>query len=1064
VSLSNPSHKLNCKRAVFPLLIFFFAASARAERLPLKPYTTADGLAHNEINKIVRDSRGFLWFCTAEGLSRFDGYSFTNYGTDQGLPHAAVNDFLETRSGELWVATNGGLVLFNPKGATNATVAFANDPPQGALRMFTSVVPDDSDRRAKAITVLLETRDGTIWCGTFNGLYRLERTGGGFALNPVEMGMPGDNPEQRYISDFLEDRHGSLWVAAASGLYRRWPDGTAARYTVRDGLPSEYIIDLLEDHRGQLWAGTRGVGFFRFAADATHAPPAVTGAYKEWGAPQVWAYQLFETSDHRFWVASNAGLVEYFTDGDRQGRQFRAYTPRNGLLYHEITALNEDAGGNLWLGSYAGAMKLARSGFVTYDERDGLLSVIAIFGDAAGGVCFRGNVLGDKHKSIFDGAKLDLLRPAEETAHLRYGRLDGQRFTWFVPGVPKIRNVGWVSENITLQARNGEWWLGTGEGLYRFPPTDDFTRIKTARPLAVYQTKEGLTGFQQVVRIFEDSRGDIWAATAAVPNGLARWERASDTFRRDLADSPGLPQPADDLVRSFGEDRSGNVWIGFGTGLARYREGRFTFFDAKDGLRPGGIQNIYTDRRGRLWLASARSGLIRVDDPAAERPAFKSYTTAEGLSSNSAEVITEDLGGYIYVGTGRGLDRLDPETNRVKHFTTADGLASGKIIAAFRDRQGALWFGTSKGLSRFAPGTDTPAQPPPVLITNLHVAGVRQTVSSLGETEVALPDLAADQNQLQIEFVGLSFAPGEVLRYQYRIAGSRADWSTPSEQRTVNLAGLAPGRYEFLVRAVNSDGIASAAPATITFTILHPFWQRWWFMMLVALALSLIAYALYRYRVARILELANVRTRIASDLHDDIGANLTKISILSEVARQKLGNGDAEKDSPLASIARISRESVASMSDIVWAINPRRDSLRDVVRRMRLHAEESCLPREIELVFTAPPGEQDLKLGVDTRRDLYLVFKEAVNNAMRHSACTRLEVELAIERDGLFLRIGDNGIGFDPSLESEGNGLVSMQRRAETLGGKLVAESRAGHGTTVKLRLPYSRSGHFLPT
>lgn len=152
------------------------------------------------------------------------------------------------------------------------------------------------------------------------------------------------------------------------------------------------------------------------------------------------------------------------------------------------------------------------------------------------------------------------------------------------------------------------------------------------------------------------------------------------------------------------------------------------------------------------------------------------------------------------------------------------------------------------------------------------------------------------------------------------------------------------------------------------------------------------------------------------------------------------------------------------MSDIVWAINPRRDSLRDVVRRMRLHAEESCLPREIELVFTAPPGEQDLKLGVDTPRDLYLVFKEAVNNAVRHSACTRLEVELAIERDGLFLRISDNGKGFDPSLESEGNGLVSMQRRAETLGGKLVAESRAGHGTTVTLRLPYSRSSHFLPT
>ena len=143
--------------------------------------------------------------------------------------------------------------------------------------MFTVVVPEDEDRRARAVAALLEGRDGTVWGGTLKGLYRLERTGDGYGLRPVEIGMPGDNPEQRYVSDLLEDRHGSLWIAAASGLYRRWPDGSAARYTMRDGLPSEYIIDLLEDHRGQLWAGTRGAGFFSFAADATHAPPVVDG-------------------------------------------------------------------------------------------------------------------------------------------------------------------------------------------------------------------------------------------------------------------------------------------------------------------------------------------------------------------------------------------------------------------------------------------------------------------------------------------------------------------------------------------------------------------------------------------------------------------------------------------------------------------------------------------------------------------------------------------------------------------------------------------------------------------
>src|SRR2546429_8180514 len=189
---------------------FCLAGSQRAfgERLPLKPYTVVDGLPNNVINKIVRDSRGFLWFCTGEGLSRFDGYSFTNYGVDQGLPHTMVNDFLETRSGELWVATNGGLVLFNPKGQATPRIVFANENPQRPP-MFTVVIPDDQDRAARAANVLLEDRSGTIWCGTMRHLYRLERGGNRFSLVPVELGA-----KEIFILDLLEDRSGSLWIAS----------------------------------------------------------------------------------------------------------------------------------------------------------------------------------------------------------------------------------------------------------------------------------------------------------------------------------------------------------------------------------------------------------------------------------------------------------------------------------------------------------------------------------------------------------------------------------------------------------------------------------------------------------------------------------------------------------------------------------------------------------------------------------------------------------------------------------------------------------------------------------
>jgi signal transduction histidine kinase/ligand-binding sensor domain-containing protein len=1039
------------------LLLLVLAPVAQSERLPIKIYATADGLPNNEVNKIVRDSGGFLWFCTADGISRFDGYGFTNYGTSEGLPHPYVNDLLETRAGEYWLATNGGLVRFTPRGIPRRGIANANNAELDGEPMFSLVLPDDSDRLARAVTVLLQDHDGTIWCGTMKGLYRLERATNGLALRPVDLGMPKEFPEQSLVSDVLEDQQGSLWIAAPTGLYRRWGDGSIARYTSRDGLPADYLHDLLIDYAGRLWAATRSSGFFSFTADGTHNPPVVTSAFSvKDGLPVNWVFQLFESSDGKFWIATAAGLAEFFPDGDGNGRHFHSWNERNGLSYHDITALNEDIGGNLWLGSYAGAMKLAHNGFTTYDQEDGLDQVFSIFGDRRGGVCFRGQVIGDGIRSVFEGAKLDLLHPYAGKHVPRYGCFDGQSFTWFMPETLKHIDPGWVGEEITLQSRNGEWWVGTGAGLYRFPAADGLPDIRTARPLAIYDVKNGLAS-PQVFRLFEDSQGGVWVSSIGPINGLARWDPASGTLH-DLANLPGLPPSSEDVAHAFAEDRAGNVWIGFASGLARYRQGSFALFTTNEGLPSGGIAQIYLDHAGRLWLASARSGLIRVDEPQAERPVFASYTTAQGLSSDLTSAITEDLKGHIYVGTGRGLDELDPGSGRVKHYTTAEGLVSGSLLAAFCDHFGTLWFGTPKGLSRFVPLAAESKTAPAILVTKLTVSGSLQRVSAFGETEMSLPKFAPNQNQVQIDFVGLSFAPGEVLRYQYKLEGADADWSAPTEQRTVNFANLAPRNYRFLVRALNSEGVTSSTPAAVSFTILPPVWRRWWFVSLTALAAALTIYALYRYRLARLLEMTNMRTRIATDLHDDIGANLTRIALLSEVAKQQHHEANGREDSPLVSIARIARESVSSMSDIVWAINPERDSLLDLTRKMRQHADEIFTLREIDLRFNTPGAKESLRLSADVRRDLLLIFKEAVNNAARHSNCSRVKIDFQVEGSKLCLEIADNGVGFDRSIESEGQGLRSMKRRAAALGGTLEITSRPGKETIVKVIIPLARA------
>jgi signal transduction histidine kinase len=212
------------------------------------------------------------------------------------------------------------------------------------------------------------------------------------------------------------------------------------------------------------------------------------------------------------------------------------------------------------------------------------------------------------------------------------------------------------------------------------------------------------------------------------------------------------------------------------------------------------------------------------------------------------------------------------------------------------------------------------------------------------------------------------------------------------------------------------------------------------------------------YRVARLRDMANLRTRIATDLHDDIGANLTRISLLSEVAKRSVDDGNGQENSPLMSISRIAQESVGSMSDIVWAIDPERDSLMDLIRKMRQHADEVFTLRDIELRFTAPGASESLRLGVDVRRDLLLIFKEIVSNAARHSGCTQVTISLHLRDSQLMLEIADNGVGFDQSIEREGQGLRSMKRRAAALRGTLELNSKPGTETIIRVSIPLDRA------
>ncbi|HEU5240286.1 MAG TPA: two-component regulator propeller domain-containing protein, partial [Pyrinomonadaceae bacterium] len=1005
----------------FSLLLFcaINSSTLQAEKLPVKIYTTADGLGRDQINRIVQDSHGFLWFCTAEGLSRFDGYKFANYTTANGLAGNAVTDLLETREGNYLVATTSGLSVLNPNGAPMFSSWRAPDP------------------GAEEITTLLEDHEGRIWLGTIAGLYLAEKNQGEWRFHFVDLGLRRENYDSWLIETLIQDRSGSLWIGTrGSGLCRYWGDGRVEHFRVAQGLPNDRVTALLEDRTGRLWVGTSN-GLCRLVNDPKPNRRAVANIFTvKDDLTDNWIATLFQSAEGKLFAGSR-GLSE-LVDGQNGHFKFRSFTTAQGLSDNNVQAIAEDRDGNLWLGTVnGGAMKIARNGFNNFIHTDGLAAgeISSIFSDRAGQICA-------------------FLR--DRGGHEFIARFNGQDFASIQIDVPaKLHNVGWGFGQQAFQGADGEWWTPTGEGLYLFPSVSRFDQLGRTRPKAVYDSKSGLPT-DEAFSLFQDSKGDLWIGSISPGlNGLSKWDRSSDLIHT-FTQAEGLPAK-DVLPTIFGEDQAGDLWVGFSVaGVARYREGRFSVFTTNDGAPEGWMRAIYCDHSGRLWISGGQGGVRRIDEPQAVHPKFISYTVAEGLSSNQVNCITEDQWGRMYFGTGRGLDRLDPVTGHIKHFTAADGLVSGRVRFAVRDGSGALWFANETELSRLIPEPDRPEPEPPILIDRLQIAGVAIPLSELGESQVGPLELTSGQNQVSIEFVGLEFDPGEALRYQHKLEGADRDWSAPSTQRIINYEHLSPGSYRFQVRAVTADGVISRDPAIVAFTIPPPLWRRWWFFTLAFGLLGLLVYTAHHYRVARLIELERVRTRIATDLHDDIGSNLSQIALLSEVVRQQVMSIGSPANERLAQIADIARETVESMRDIVWAINPQRDRFSDLAGRMRRFADDTLSARDIALRFIAPINDGDTRLGPDVRREVFLIFKETINNIVRHSECREAEIKLQTQNGWLILQVSDDGQGLDCTQLNEGQGLSSIRERAKRLGGECQFISN-GKGTTVILRTPLDR-------
>jgi ligand-binding sensor domain-containing protein/signal transduction histidine kinase len=978
------------------LLLLFSVAVALAEQLPMVVLSARDGLPAGTVLRILADSKGFLWVPHADGLTRYDGNGFRSFTRADGLPSDRVSTIVERANSTYWVAAREHLCLFDPRAGRSR---FQCESP-----------------KLGEIDAILEENE-VLWLGTDRGLWQRKDRRSWTSVSSVKPSAPMRSTAVRRL---IKDKRGDVWAATQSGLFRFRKSGQVDQWTTTQGLCDDYITTVNETP-GAIWAGTQ-TDLFRFEVQQDSGDARIAGRYGvRHGLPSGY------TNDVRYWrgsvwAATFQGLARLSPSG-----RWQMVEVDNAIRNLPLNALAIDSQDALWMGTDGGGLaRLAGSGFSTFTETDGLPI--------------------RKVWSVMEDRKGDLMVITKDEQDYAINRFDGSRFQPTRLSNPFGSMFGWSWSQIAVHSGSGSWWLATSDGLLRY----DRGLVSIPSRLG---SGVGLP-HNNVSRVLEEKNGAMWVSVYELGSiGLYRRDPGAQHFRK-FNESDGLPRApeAGTPVSSFVEDHHGQLWLGLlRGGLLRYRNGRFEQFIGRvPGAPDQGVRALLVDRRGRLWIGTAGKGLLRVDNPLAETPVFVAYNRSNGLSDNLIHAVTDDLKGRIYAAGAGTVDRVDLERQpgaQLRRYTTADGVISGILRVAFRDRHGALWFGGDQGLSRILPAEDQRIESP-VLIHSISVNGQRQPLSDLGETEPASLSLKDFERQLLVEFGGFRHD----LRYQTRLLGVDRDWSAPSSNRNVHYLSLAPNSYELQIRGVSPDGSVSAKEARFRFSIAAPVWQQWWFLALAAATVIGISFWTHRFLLERRLVVERIRARIATDLHDDIGASLSRIAVMSEALQTRSDGADVDSRRTLAQIAEESRGMVEDMGDIVWSIDPRRDTMSDFVARLRAFGSDVLEPHGIRWAFDAPEDVLRYRLSPDQRRQLYLILKEAIHNVARHSRATSARLSIRLEEGSLRAEIEDDGCGYVP--DGARLGVHSMRTRAVQLSGAFDVAARPEGGTRVSLRFP----------
>ncbi|HEY5912971.1 MAG TPA: two-component regulator propeller domain-containing protein [Verrucomicrobiae bacterium] len=1000
--------------------------------------------------------------------------SFEPWQPEGNWDQSTVPALVQSHDGYLWLATYHGLVRFD---GARFTVFYRGNTPELQNGLITS---------------LYETPDGTLWIGHETG-HLTKFSSGRFCPVPIDRNWPGGS-----VEGITTDQAGDLWLLSSTAVLMRLRDGHRA--TVPGSPSPAQKVALARGADGKNWLvfGGKLATLEQGEVKPVEFSSADPGEYYE----RVWP-----SRDGGLWIVTNNRLGKWTParrgSAGAAARTIQWFSPGAGFARPQgtITALLETRPGALLAGTLRdGLYLLAKDASPqSFDHSSGLSHNWVR--------CLRQDHEGNLW--VGTGAGLDMLR--------------ARKIQTLAPP-DAWKGCGVLSFAVE---HNGAIWAGTeGAGLYRFerglwiacnencglsnsfvwsvlPTRDDRVFVGTwggglfRRNGARFETPPELLPITSpVTSLYEGRHGEIWIGTTTGPY---RYEAGKLVWSA----GPGELKLPD--VRAIIESADDTIWFGMsGGGIASLKDGAIRQYLQASGLGSDYVLCLLADADGALWIGTADNGITRL-----KNGKFNLIGPAQGLPTSVIYHLVDDQAGHLWIGSPAGILRVTKtDLNRCAEgladsvptlvYGRAEGLASRSCSGGFqpgacRTPDGRLWFPTPTGLAVLDPANvKTNTAPPPVVIEELLVDGLPVALPTPASGPAPPLRISPGARRFEFRYTALSFAVADKVRFRHRLEGIEPRWGHVSAARSVEYNLLSPGAYTFRVIACNNDGVWNPQGAALAFILAPFFWQTWWFQSAaLAAGAGLVGAAVLagtRRRVRRKLDqlekqrsLERERARIARDIHDDLGASLTRISLLSQSIRGDLENPSETPSAPPApallpqvdQIYSTARELTRALDEIVWAVNPRHDTLDSLVTYLGRFTQQFLSAAQIRCRLDVPLQLPPWPLTAEIRHNVYLALKETLNNVVKHAAATEVRVSLELLPNGFCLLVVDNGQGFDlqsaepplllppgpsgaeQSLRiSSGNGLANIRKRLEDIGGRCDWYTAPGEGTRVTISVP----------